>query len=116
MFGNTQNQFEDSVAEDEGKPKGKFNAKTLLSQTMKFGITHQSESQPINAKTIKVEGSMGNRIDKYIGPGSSEKGYSLTRLYDNDLKVQEKPTILTQQQKQNEKNRKFDFMMSKLAH
>ena len=83
---------------------------------MKFGITHQSDSQPINTKTLKVEGSMGNRIDKYIGPASKEKGYSLTQLYDNDLKVQDKPKILTQDQKQNEKNRKLDFMMSKLAH
>ena len=83
---------------------------------MKFGITHQSDSQPINTRTLKAEGSMGNRIDKYIGPGSKEKGYSLTQLYDNDLKVQEKPKIMTQDQKQNEKNRKFNFMMSKLVH
>ena len=116
MFGNTQSGFEDSVAEDEGRPKSKFNAKTLLGQTMKFGITHQSESQPINTKTLKAEGSMGNRIDKYIGPGSKEKGYSLTQLYDNDLKVQDKPKIMTQEQKEGEKSRKFEFMMSKLAH
>ena len=115
MFGNTQNGFEDSVTEEE-RPKGKFNAKTLLGQTMKFGITHQSDSQPINSKTLKAEGSMGNRIDKYIGPGSKEKGYSLTQLYDNELRVQDKPTILTQDQKQSEKNRKFEFMMSKLSH
>ena len=114
MFG-SQSKFEDGITEEDSKPKGKFNAKTLLGQTMQFGITSKSESQPINAKTLKAEGSMANRIEKYIGPGSNEKGYSLTKLYDNDLQVQEKPMILTQQQKQNEKNRKFDFMMSKLT-
>ena len=107
MFG-TQNKFEDSINEDGGNAHSKFNAKTLLSSTLKFGISSRSESeQPINTKSMKMEGSMAERIQKYIGPHASDKGYSLTKMYDNHLELREKPTILTQHQKLQDKNRKF---------
>jgi hypothetical protein len=55
MFGSTNNQFEDSINEDEGKGPSKFNAKTLLSSTLKFGISSRAESeQPINTKSLKM--------------------------------------------------------------
>lgn len=43
MFGSSQNRFEDSVDE---QPAGnsKFNAKTLLASTLKFGISSRAES------------------------------------------------------------------------
>jgi hypothetical protein len=112
MFGTTS-KFEDSV--DEHQNHGKFNAKTLLASTLKFGISSRAESeQPINTKSLKAEGSMAARINKYIVPSSADKGYSLTRLYDNNLEVHQQPAILTQNQKQEEKKRKFDFVMSKM--
>ena len=43
-----------------------------------------------------MEGSMGERIQKYIAPKTSDKGYSLTKMYDNNLELKEKPTIMTQ--------------------
>lgn len=59
MFGSSQAKFEDSINEDAGNGHSKFNAKTLLNTTLKFGISSRSESeQPINTKTLKVEGSM----------------------------------------------------------
>lgn len=55
MFGSTHSQFEDSINEDEVKGPSKFNAKTLLNSTLKFGISSRSESeQPINTKTLKM--------------------------------------------------------------
>ena len=59
---------------------------------------------------------MGERIQKYIVPQTADKGYSLTKMYDNNLELREKPTILTQNQKQREKNRKFEFVMEKIQH
>lgn len=113
MFGNSTSKFEDSV--DEQPVQGKFNAKTLLASTLKFGISSRAESeQPINTKSLKAEGSMATRINKYIVPKTADKGYSLTKLYDNNLEVHQQPVILTQNQKQEEKKRKFDFVMSKM--
>lgn len=43
---------------------------------------------------------MANRIHKYITPKTADKGYSLTKFYDNHLSLQDKPTILTQNQQQ----------------
>lgn len=43
---------------------------------------------------------MAPRINKYIAPKTADKGYSLTKLYDNNLEVHEQPAILTQNQKQ----------------
>ena len=57
---------------------------------------------------------MGARIQKYISPKTSDKGYSLTKMYDNNLELMEKPTIMTQHQQSMDKNRKFDFVMSKI--
>ena len=55
MFGNSRSQFEDSINEDAGNGHSKFNAKTLLNSTLKFGISSRSESeQPINTKTLKL--------------------------------------------------------------
>jgi len=42
MFGSTHKSFEDSINEDEGKGPSKFNAKTLLGSTLKFGISSRS--------------------------------------------------------------------------
>lgn len=43
MFGAT-NKFEDSITEDAntGNAPSKFNAKTLLNSTLKFGIANRS--------------------------------------------------------------------------
>ena len=57
---------------------------------------------------------MAGRIHKYITPKTAEKGYSLTKLYDNNLELQDKPSILTQNQKMLEKTRKLEFVMGKL--
>lgn len=57
---------------------------------------------------------MAERIQKYIVPHTADKGYSLTKMYDNNLELKEKPTILTQNQKMRDKNRKFEFIMSKM--
>ncbi len=61
-----------------------------------------------------MEGTMATRINKYIAPKTADKGYSLTKMYDNNLQIHEQPIILTQNQKQLEKRRKFDFVMSKM--
>ena len=61
-----------------------------------------------------MEGTMAPRINKYIAPKTADKGYSLTKMYDNNLQIHEQPIILTQNQKQLEKRRKFDFVMSKM--
>lgn len=61
-----------------------------------------------------MEGTMAARINKYIAPKTADKGYSLTKMYDNNLQIHEQPIILTQNQKQLEKRRKFDFVMSKM--
>ena len=54
MFG-SQRKFEDSINEEPGTGPSKFNAKTLLSSTLKFGISSRSGSeQPINTKTLKM--------------------------------------------------------------
>lgn len=58
---------------------------------------------------------MGERIQKYIVPHTADKGYSLTKLYNNNLELMEKPSIMTQNQKMKEKNRKFEFVMSKMT-
>ena len=39
---------------------------------------------------------MGDRIQKYIVPKNADKGYSLTKMYDNNLELKERPTIQTQ--------------------
>jgi hypothetical protein len=57
---------------------------------------------------------MAVRINKYIAPKTADKGYSLTKMYDNNLEVHQQPVILTQNQKLDEKRRKFDFVMSKM--
>lgn len=57
---------------------------------------------------------MGERIQKYITPKTADKGYSLTKMYDNNLELRQRPTILTQNQKLMDKNRKFDFVMQKM--
>ena len=115
MFGNTNSHFEDSINEDAGNGTSKFNAKTLLNSTLKFGISSRAGSeQPINTKTLKMQGSMAERIQKYIVPKTSEKGYSLTKMYDNNLELRERPMILTQNQKLMDKSRKFDFIMTKM--
>ena len=44
MFGSTTSNFEDSINEEPGQGPSKFNAKTLLSSTMKFGISSKSGS------------------------------------------------------------------------
>lgn len=87
MFGNTTNHFEDSINEDQGNGgPSKFNAKTLLNSTLKFGISSRAGSeQPINTKTLKLEGSNAERIQKYIVPKTADKGFSLTKMYDNNL-------------------------------
>jgi hypothetical protein len=116
MFGSTHKEFEDSINEDpSGNAPSKFNARTLLDATLRFGISSRAESeQPINIKSLKLEGSMGERIQKYIAPKTADKGYSLTKMYDNNLELKERPTILTQNQKFNDKSRKFEFVMSKM--
>ena len=116
MFGNSQSHFEDTVNEEIGNGGGtKFNAKTLLNETLKFGISSRAGSeQPINTKSLKMEGSMGERIQKYIVPKTADKGFSLTKMYDNNLDLKQKPMIQTQNQKQQDKNRRFDFVMTKM--
>jgi hypothetical protein len=42
---------------------------------------------------------MATRINKYIAPNNADKGYSLTRLYDNNLEIHDQPSMLTQNQK-----------------
>lgn len=44
MFGSSQAKFEDSINEDAGNGHSKFNAKTLLNTTLKFGISSRAES------------------------------------------------------------------------
>lgn len=45
MFGTPPNQFEDSINEDPNQGgSNKFNAKTLLSSTLKFGIASRAGS------------------------------------------------------------------------
>ena len=57
---------------------------------------------------------MAARISKYITPKTADKGYSLTKMYNYNLEVHQQPTILTQNQKVEEKRRKLDFVMSKM--
>ena len=58
---------------------------------------------------------MGDRIQKYIAPKAADKGYSLTKMYDNNMELRERPTIQTQSEKQSTKNRKFEFIMGKMS-
>ena len=69
---------------------------------------------PINTKSIKVDNNIGSKINKYIAPKSTEKTYSLCKLYDNNLKEQEEKPLVSQQILEQEKARKYNFMMSKL--
>ena len=34
-----------------------------------------------------MEGSMAEKIQKYIAPQTADKGYSLTKMYDNNLEL-----------------------------
>ena len=58
---------------------------------------------------------MAGRINKYIAPKTADKGYSLTKLYDNNLEIHQQQVILSQNQRQEEKKRKFDFVMEKMS-
>jgi hypothetical protein len=44
MFGQSHSKFEDSINEEGGNGHSKFNAKTLLSSTLKFGIASKSQN------------------------------------------------------------------------
>ena len=57
---------------------------------------------------------MGGKINKYITPKTMDKGYSLSRLYDNNLEVQQVKTVMSQNQINDVKNRKFNFIMGKI--
>jgi hypothetical protein len=57
---------------------------------------------------------MAARINKYITPKTADKGYALTKMYDCNLQVHQQPAILSQNQKVEERRRKFDFVMSKM--
>jgi hypothetical protein len=45
MFGNSHSKFEDSINEEGNNGHSKFNAKTLLGSTLKFGISSKSQSE-----------------------------------------------------------------------
>ena len=42
MFGSNTSKFEDPIAEGNGNGNSKYNAKTLLNSTLKFGISSRS--------------------------------------------------------------------------
>ena len=74
----------------ESHSTNKFNAKSILSNTIKFKLSNRSESDlPVNTRSIKVDSNIGSKINKYIAPKSTEKAYSLCKLYDQSLKEQE---------------------------
>lgn len=63
---------------------------------------------------IKIDNNYSTKISKYIIPQSAQKSYSLCKLYDNNLKEQEEKSVVSQQLVEQEKTRKYNFMMSKL--
>jgi hypothetical protein len=63
---------------------------------------------------MKVDNNYNSKISKFIGPQSTQKSYSLCKLYDEELKVKEGKPVVSQQVLEQEKSRKFNFMMSKL--
>ncbi len=94
----------------------KFNAKSLLDATIKFKLTNRSTNDiPVNNREIKPSGNMGVMIGKYIAPKTSEKSYSLCKLYDSNLDELQVAPVVSQSLKVQEKNRKFNFMMEKLS-
>jgi hypothetical protein len=57
---------------------------------------------------------MGAMINKYITPKTSEKSYSLCKLYDSNLDELQVGPVVSESLKVREKNRKFNFAMEKL--
>ena len=94
----------------------KFNAKSLLDATIKFKLTNRSTNDiPVNAREIKPSGNMGAMISKYITPKTSDKSYSLCKLYDSNLDELQVAPVVSESLKVQEKNRKFNFVMEKLS-
>lgn len=94
----------------------KFNAKSLLDATIKFKLTNRSTNDiPVNAREIKPSGNMGSMISKYITPKTSDKSYSLCKLYDSNLDELQVAPVVSESLKVQEKNRKFNFVMEKLS-
>ena len=92
MFGGTK--FHDEVEESGGMSK--FNAKSLMDATIKFKLTNRSTNDiPLNAKHIKPEGNLGAKIGKYIAPKTTEKSYSLCKMYNKNLEELQVPPIVS---------------------
>ena len=80
-------KISDEHDEGESHATNKFNARSILSNTIKFKLTNRSDTDmPINSKSLKVENNLGSKINKFIAPKSTEKTYSLCKLYDNNLR------------------------------
>ena len=56
----------------ESHATNKFNAQSILGNTIKFKLANRSDSDiPINTKSIKVDNNVGSKINKYIAPKST---------------------------------------------
>lgn len=115
MIGGGSKLDEDQIDGTNSNPTNKFNSRSIMSNTTKFRLTNRSDSDmPINSRSIKLDNNLGGKISKLIAPKSTEKTYSLCKLYDESLREQEEKPVLNQQIVEQEKSRKYNFMMSKL--
>lgn len=63
---------------------------------------------------MKIDGNMGSKIHKYIVPKSTEKTFSICKLYNSNLEEEEEKPVINQSLVEQEKYRKYNFMVSKL--